>query len=214
MSDVIVVGGEPKVAKKRGRPAKAITSDEMGEAIFVLENEQPEGKFASRSALWAAVAESDFGRKWGLSPQMAMVYFNKLNEENPDCICPSTVPAEKGLRKGHKIARKGKGKRAKHRDVSAIRASVPEQYQKLVEKVEKGSRNAAIKLRCLDCSNWQKKEITLCTVKECGLYPFRPYQRFDTQNQVYSDGVLIKAPSESETRIPLEVLTNDGESTD
>jgi len=28
---------------------------------------------------------------------------------------------------------------------------------------------------CLDCTCWQKKEIELCTVSDCPLYPYRPY---------------------------------------
>ena len=31
----------------------------------------------------------------------------------------------------------------------------------------------AIRMKCIDCSNYQLKEIRCCTVIDCALYPFR-----------------------------------------
>lgn len=31
----------------------------------------------------------------------------------------------------------------------------------------------AIRLKCLDCSNNQRKEVRLCSVENCSLYPYR-----------------------------------------
>jgi len=39
------------------------------------------------------------------------------------------------------------------------------------------SRTAAIKAKCLDCVCWQRKEITLCPLDTCPLWPYRPYQK-------------------------------------
>jgi len=41
------------------------------------------------------------------------------------------------------------------------------------------SRAAALKAKCLDCTGWQRKEITLCKVESCPLWLFRPYQSQD-----------------------------------
>jgi hypothetical protein len=38
------------------------------------------------------------------------------------------------------------------------------------------SPRQAIKARCLQCSNYQRDEITNCTVVGCALYAYRPYQ--------------------------------------
>ena len=35
------------------------------------------------------------------------------------------------------------------------------------------SARKAIRLKCLDCSNWQNHEVRLCPVKTCPLWPFR-----------------------------------------
>jgi len=40
-----------------------------------------------------------------------------------------------------------------------------------------GGRSNAIKAKCLDCSNWQREEITHCRVETCPLHPWRPFQK-------------------------------------
>jgi hypothetical protein len=52
----------------------------------------------------------------------------------------------------------------------------------LVDKVEKGSMAAAVKLCCLDCSSWVKPEIRDCVIVACPLIPFRPYQTILQKN--------------------------------
>ena len=48
-----------------------------------------------------------------------------------------------------------------------------------------------IRLKCMDCSNYQLKEIRLCTVIKCPLYAYRFGRRPDTntiaQLKVYYD---------------------------
>jgi hypothetical protein len=46
----------------------------------------------------------------------------------------------------------------------------------LIAKAESGSLPAAIKLMCLDCTAWQRKEVRDCVIDWCPLYPHRPYQ--------------------------------------
>jgi hypothetical protein len=52
----------------------------------------------------------------------------------------------------------------------------PARYRRLVDKVEDGSLQAAIDLKCLDCSDYQVAEVRHCTVTGCPLYSVRPYQ--------------------------------------
>ena len=37
----------------------------------------------------------------------------------------------------------------------------------------KFSRKIAIKMKCLECSGYSKKEVRECVIKDCALYPFR-----------------------------------------
>lgn len=57
-----------------------------------------------------------------------------------------------------------------------IRKHVPENYLPLVEKAAAGSVTAAVKLKCLDCANFQREEIRECSVACCPLWAVRPYQ--------------------------------------
>ena len=55
---------------------------------------------------------------------------------------------------------------------------IPDPYKGVFRKAFTGnSLRAAINAKCLDCSNYQKQEINQCTVKNCPLYKYRPYQR-------------------------------------
>jgi hypothetical protein len=49
-------------------------------------------------------------------------------------------------------------------------------YKGLVDRAKAGSLKAAVKLHCLDCSNFQPNEVKNCVCNYCPLYPFRPYQ--------------------------------------
>ena len=58
-----------------------------------------------------------------------------------------------------------------------LRENTPAKYHPLVDQVGRGSRVAADKLKCLDCSGWQPIEVKNCTIKRCSLFSFRPYQK-------------------------------------
>jgi len=53
-------------------------------------------------------------------------------------------------------------------------AGIPKRYQGIYQKAMQGqSKKAAIYAKCLDCVNWQRKEVALCVVNTCPLYPYR-----------------------------------------
>ena len=56
--------------------------------------------------------------------------------------------------------------------------SIPPFYRKAVEQsfLKKVSALKAIKAKCITCSNFQREEITCCTVQACPLWEYRPYQ--------------------------------------
>jgi hypothetical protein len=55
-------------------------------------------------------------------------------------------------------------------------------YQHTI-KTKKGTETVsltpmrAIRRRCLDCCNWQEKEVRNCQVETCALWPFRMGKR-------------------------------------
>ena len=61
---------------------------------------------------------------------------------------------------------------------SYIAATVPE-TQKLTFSTAYGgnSKAKAIQAKCLQCANFDRREITACTVLTCPLHSVRPYQQ-------------------------------------
>jgi len=55
-------------------------------------------------------------------------------------------------------------------------ARVPDLYRNAFQKALAGkvSPRQAIKQKCLDCCCFQRKEVELCNVKTCPLFPFKP----------------------------------------
>jgi hypothetical protein len=49
----------------------------------------------------------------------------------------------------------------------------------VVDELAAGSMKAAVKLKCLDCCNFNTAEIKHCESDGCGLWLFRPYQKGD-----------------------------------
>lgn len=69
--------------------------------------------------------------------------------------------------------------------------SSPERQEKIAERLQQmpkihranyreavsgRSRKSGIKAFCLECVQWQKEEVRLCTALACPLFPYRPYQ--------------------------------------
>jgi len=54
---------------------------------------------------------------------------------------------------------------------------IPESYRSIYLRAMGGNRRAdAVKAACLQCACWQRKEVALCTVQICPLYPYRTYE--------------------------------------
>lgn len=56
---------------------------------------------------------------------------------------------------------------------------LPKAYKRLWFRAHTGdlTRAAAVKAKCIDCSGYQKEEVTNCQVSTCPLHKYRPYQK-------------------------------------
>lgn len=50
----------------------------------------------------------------------------------------------------------------------------------------------AIRAKCIECSNGQRNEVRLCTVKTCALYPYRTGHRPKADTFITDDAVIKK----------------------
>lgn len=65
----------------------------------------------------------------------------------------------------------------RNRQIAKIMAGIPQAYRGIYKKALAGKSLAAIvKAKCLDCTNWQRTEITLCPCYSCPMWLRRPYQ--------------------------------------
>lgn len=158
-----------------GRKAIAIDAVLLGLIVAELEGRE---KFASRSALWAAVAADERSKAIGLQPQVAMMKAKAWG------IAVTTPLGERGRRAGTGLPAEAKPENRKPRSVqrisldivSEMKAFFPESVHGKVNRAAKGSYKAAVQLKCMDCTCNQKKEIALCTIRICPLWAFRPYR--------------------------------------
>jgi hypothetical protein len=74
--------------------------------------------------------------------------------------------------------KKGKVERLKSykSNFAKMRRMMPRKFHKFINRAEAGSIKEAVRTKCLDCSHFEKKEITNCKVSGCPLFPYRPYQ--------------------------------------
>ncbi len=156
----------------RGR--KPILVDKV-ELQAVINQVEQAGPLGSRSALWLAVADTEWAKSVKLSPQVAMLKAKALN------VVIKTPLGLRGRAPGSgPVPNAGTGKRGRKRiplDIVDMlkKAFVPELHSK-VDRAAGGSMKAAIALKCIDCSGGSKKEVGLCPIKDCALWCFRPYQ--------------------------------------
>lgn len=59
---------------------------------------------------------------------------------------------------------------------------VPIKYRKLYGRTQTGkaSPRQAIKMQCVECTGYVRKEVTMCTDTQCPLYKYRPGFRDST----------------------------------
>ncbi len=160
-----------------------VSHDELQRIVDELENRQT---FPNPSALWKAVEETAWAKAHQPRPVTASVAYDRAKELG---IQYKTRPAKRGLvalteeqRAAMLAARKNRKPRSEKMKAYAntfteMRHCVTERFLPLVAQAEKGSLRAAIKLKCLDCSNYQPSEIKECLITACSLFPHRPYQR-------------------------------------
>lgn len=181
----------------RGRKPIKLDATELQNVISQVETVAG-GAFASRGPLWEAVSATEWAKNREprpLSPQVAMLFAEKNN------LVISTPKGMRGRQKGcSPVPGGGRKKKSLPDDVmTALYNAVPKNLHNLVEKAKGGSAKAAIKLKCLDCVAYIKKEVSLCEMKDCSLWSLRPYK-----NGIEDKKVIIEVSRRSP--IPLTEL--------
>lgn len=169
------------MANQRGRKPILLDKNEFQKLLTELEEKNI---FPNRTHLWAAVEASEWAKGRSPRPLSAQVAMMKAEELGLEI---KTVKGKRGREKGQKPPMMG-GRKKKVFSLEKLLAGIPKEerpgLEKTIEKARTGSLKARVKLKCLDCCNWQKGEVAECQQDDCSLWDVRPYKR----------------------RIPLEVL--------
>jgi hypothetical protein len=168
--------------------AKPSTPVDRAKLEAALREAEKDGPLANLTKLWEAAA-AIYNKNPGVTPITFSVVLLRAKEWN---IQVKTQPGRKGgpMSEEHKAALlAGRGQRKpraeKMKDFAstfdALRRDLnahvdTRRFLPVVDAAEKGSLTAAVKLKCLDCCNWQTGEIKLCTANDCSLFPHRPYK--------------------------------------
>lgn len=155
----------------------AITREQLAAEIAKVEMKGP---LASRSALYAAIAETTLSKSIRLKPPVIIA---RIKQWHLEAIIKTPL-GQKGRKPGQGLPagmRPGvKGPRAKKRIslelVADLKKIFPAVLHGKVDRAARGSLKAAVALKCIDCSGGDRKEVALCTVNHCPLWSFRPYQ--------------------------------------
>jgi hypothetical protein len=155
----------------RGRKKLSLTREELQSVVNELEEKQT---FASLAMLWKAVGDTEWAKTLeprALTPQVAMLRAKELGV---------TTKTQAGRIGAGRVAPASGERRKVSLPVLVEQVATretPEKYHDLLRRAQAGSRKAALKLKCLECSNWQRSEIAFCPILGCALWQFRPYQR-------------------------------------
>lgn len=168
----------------RGRKALPVS---MAILLKVIEELEEKQSFSSRSALFAAVAETPYAKSVGLSAQTAML---RIKNAGADAQLKTPL-GKRGRSPGegmpaNAVSKGRKRKRMPLTIVAGLSHAMGPSFTSLVNKAAKGSLRAAATLKCIDCSGGSKGEVAKCEIRECPLWFFRPYKR---RSQVVTDKV-------------------------
>jgi hypothetical protein len=160
--------------------------------VRAIEQAEKDGPLRNLQALWEAtckiynglVGETQFPE---ITPSVVM-----LRVERDWHLSHKTVAGKKGrgalsdeqkaaMQAGRQGGRTSKAEKfAKNPAIAQahklLRERTPERFHNLVDQVEAGSRSAAVKLNCLECSAYVTSEVRQCVCSHCPLFAFRPYQ--------------------------------------
>jgi hypothetical protein len=158
-----------------GRTKVQVKSEELKEAIKLAE---ANGPFNTRQELAIAISSS----QWGIDNNITTaVVINRIKEFG---IVPLTQKGKRGRQTGEKLTDShkqklmdGRGKKSVDKSwIDGVRKITPAAYLPIVDRIEQGSLVATLKMKCLECCNFNKSEIKNCSVQTCVLWSRRPYK--------------------------------------
>jgi hypothetical protein len=167
-----------------------VTKEQLIEAVAQIE---ANGPLPSRQAVWMAVADTPTAReagltanalkararKWGIDlrtpPNPGAARRKTLMEKSPVQAAPGSSESNPG---SISVGGNADGKKKRY-SLPALREVTPPRWHHLVDRAERGSVKAMIRLACGDCVAWELKEARECELLTCPLHAVNPWRRRD-----------------------------------
>lgn len=168
--------------------ARKVDKKTLQNAINEVESKET---FTTRSALHDAVAPIYNKNKKKEFPEItSSIVMLRITEFKLDVKTPK---GKRGRQPGAKLPKGFGGGGAKNRttrkekfqnnpDIVAhfakLRKVTPERFLKVLDRAEAGSMKSAVKLHCLQCVNFETKEVRNCqSMGSCPMWSYRPYSK-------------------------------------
>ncbi len=150
-------------------------------------------QFTKRQPLWEAVALAYASQKQLASVSPVWVYLRveelglkvKTPKGKKGRVAGSSPVIGERTTRGEKFAKDNGAVAFFARMEGIIKKEQKGRFLPLLEKARGGSVKALVKLKCLDCANWQTNEVKHCQCLDCPLLIIRPYQ---TTKEEVEDG--------------------------
>lgn len=143
----------------------------------------------TRNELWKAVAV-----------ELKISVSTAIKKAKEHGISIRTEKGRRGAVKGKPLPKNWKrGKRKQRRFTVGAEKSIRKKFAELGEKTVNaicaGKLRAAVRGICFDCSGYNKLEVALCPIRDCPLWPHRPWTRDSTET-----GLPVNSDSPSVVR--------------
>lgn len=162
---------------KRGKPSVNVNRALLENTIQALEAAQT---FENRSKLFDAVAAA-YNKASAVQVTPPLIYL-RVKAWDIQLKTPKGKPGRVGgnptIGTAPRVSREVKFSKNEsiQESFTELKKVTKPKYHKLVKRAAAGSLKAAIKLKCLDCSCGDTKDIKCCPVVSCSLWAFRPFQ--------------------------------------
>jgi len=174
----------------------------------ITESEK-DGPLSNRTELYHLVAEKYNAKKPDATITHSIVYLridaNEIDIKTPkgkrggdgSQLRGSRIP---GVRRSR--ADKFNASPEAKKSFERLEKSTPTRFLPLVDAIKRGSRSAAVKLHCIECSGYSTAEVRNCACPQCPLYLFRPYQG---KPEPEEEGEAVTAEDDANTEETVEV---------
>jgi len=176
-----------------------VDKDLLQQAIETAESKET---FPNQSKLWAKVAEI-YNQNDGVKSISGSVVYLRVNQFGLSC------KTEKGRKRRGPMSEEQKAKMQEARknasrmskadklktipkyeeNIIRLREVTPTSLHSLIEKMANGSRVAAEKLQCLQCTGFDRSSVRECSSMSCPLFLYRPYQSATEEDETEEDAI-------------------------